>query len=68
MNKHLGSPPCKILGAILKMEKRGTQTNGPKYKKVDNIHKALHPRDNIDRVCVGLEKEKKKHSLALRIK
>ena len=33
-NKHLGSPFCKIRGAILKMEKWGTQTYGPKDKDV----------------------------------
>ena len=34
--KHLGSPLCKILVAILKMEKGRTQTNWPKDKKVDD--------------------------------
>ena len=36
MNNHLGIPPCKILRAILKMDKGGTQRNGSKEKKVDD--------------------------------
>ena len=35
-NKHLSSPPCKIIGTILKMDKGRTQTNGPPDKKVDD--------------------------------
>ena len=32
-NKYLSSPSCKILRTILKINKRGTQVNGPKDKK-----------------------------------
>ena len=34
-NKYLGSPPCGILWIILKLDKRGTQTNRTKYKEID---------------------------------
>ena len=50
-DKHLGSPPCKILGTIPKMDKGRTQTNGPKDKKVDDY--ALLLRDNIDWLYVS---------------
>ena len=39
--KHLGSPPCKILVTILKMDERGTQTNGPENKKIDDDTQGL---------------------------
>ena len=32
-DKHLGYPSCKILGTIPKMDKGGSQTNGPSDKK-----------------------------------
>ena len=35
-DKQLHCPPCKILGTILKMDKGGTQFDGPKDKKMDN--------------------------------
>ena len=31
------SPPCMILGTILKMDKEGTQANGLKDKKFDEL-------------------------------
>ena len=32
-NKHMGCPPCKLLGTLLEMDKGGTSTNGPGEKK-----------------------------------
>ena len=34
-DKHLGSPPCEILGIIYKMDLGGIQTNGPKDKEIN---------------------------------
>ena len=45
-NKHLGFPPCKILGTILQINKRRTSINGPEKKKTHN--EVLHPRDDRD--------------------
>ena len=36
MDKYRGSPLGKILGIILKINKRGTQTNQPEDKVFDN--------------------------------
>ena len=41
MNKHLGCLLCKILGTILKMNKRRTLTNGPEDKKTDDDAQGL---------------------------
>ena len=35
-NKHLGCPPCKILGTILEMDEGRTSTNGPEDKKTND--------------------------------
>ena len=35
------------------MEKRRTQTNEPKNKEIDTIHKDLQPRDDTDRLYVN---------------
>ena len=48
----MGSPPYKVLGTILKMDKRGTQTNGPDDKKINDGAQS-HPRDDIDRLYVS---------------
>ena len=53
MEKHLGSPPRKILGNIFEVDLRRPQTNGPENNKTN---KALHPRDNVDGLYV-LRKE-----------
>ena len=37
----MGSPPCKILKTILKKDPGGTQTNGPKSKKIDNFTQGI---------------------------
>ena len=52
-SKHLGSFPYKILGAILKIDKKGTQTNGPEDKKFMTMHQALYQRDDINRLYVS---------------
>ena len=39
--KYLGSPPCKIFGTILKMDKGRTQINGPEDKKADDDAQSL---------------------------
>ena len=43
--------PCKIIGTILKLDKRGTQKNGPKDKKIMTVHKALHSRNDTGCKC-----------------
>ena len=54
-NKVLGSPTCKILEIILKMDKRGTQTNRAKNKEIDDF--ALHTRNDIDGLYVPRKKK-----------
>ena len=43
MEKHLDSPSCKIIGAILIMDKRRTKTNELNNKKVDDHTQDLTP-------------------------
>ena len=62
-NKHQGSSSYKILGTILKMNKGGTHRSEPKDKKVDEMHKALHLRNDIDRQCVKKRRRKRTHSI-----
>ena len=45
------SPTCKILGTILKIDKRGTQIKGQKERKLMIMYKALNPRDDINSMC-----------------
>ena len=45
MDEHLSSRPCNILGTVPKMDKGGTQTNGPKMM---TMHENLHLRDDTD--------------------
>ena len=52
-NKPLCSPPYKILGTILNMNKGVTQTNQLKDKVIDKMHNAFHPRNDIDRLYVS---------------
>ena len=33
MDKYMGFPPCKILGTILEVNQRRSQTNEPENKK-----------------------------------
>ena len=40
-SKHLGSSSCKTLGTILKIDKRGTQTNESKEKEIDDHSQGL---------------------------
>ena len=42
-DKHLGSPPCKLLGIIPKIYKAATRTNWAKDKKVDDCARGLGP-------------------------
>ena len=52
-NEHLGSPSYKILGTILKIDKEGTQTNGPGNKKVDDYAQGLTSKRSYRRtVCI----------------
>ena len=44
-NKHFGSPSCKILVTIPITNKGGTQTNGPKDKKVEDYSQGFNQRD-----------------------
>ena len=64
-DKHKSSPPCKILGIILKIDKGRIQKNGPKDKKINDYALVLHQRDDIDRLYVS--KKEEEDLLALRI-
>ena len=35
------------------MDERRTQTNGPENKKINDLHKALHPRDDTNKLYVS---------------
>ena len=63
-DKHLGCSPCKILWAILELDKGRTSTNGPENKKT-NDNKALPPNDDID--YMSQEKKEKEDSSAFKI-
>ena len=52
-DKHLGSPPCKILETVLKIDKKVSQTYGPNGK-IDYSPKVLYSRYDID--CMYQEK------------
>ena len=53
-DKHLGSPPRKIIGTILRKDPRRTVKNGPKYKKtLMALQKTLHHRNDVDRLYVS---------------
>ena len=43
-DNHLGSPPFKILGTILKMDKRGTKQMDERRRKLMTMHKASNPQ------------------------
>ena len=60
-NKHLGSPFCKILGAILKMDKRGTRTNGPEDKKDDDNEQSFTLKRR-HRQAIHVKKRRKKRT------
>ena len=49
---HVNTPPCMILGIILKVDERRTLSNGPE-KKLMTMHKDLHPRDDKDILYVS---------------
>ena len=53
-NKHYGSPPCKVLRTILKMDEKWTQKNGRQDKKIDL--QGFTPRDDIDRIYTSRKK------------
>ena len=46
-------PLYKILLTILKVNERRTLTNGPENEKIMTLHKALHSRNDIDRMNVS---------------
>ena len=48
MDKHRGCLPYKMLGTIFEVDEGRTSTNGPEDKKT--MHKALHPRNDVDRL------------------
>ena len=63
-NKYLGYPRHKLQRTILKMDKRGTQTNGSEYKKVDEDsqgfiserwHKLYVSRKERERIPTSIE-------------
>ena len=61
-DKHQGSPPRKILGAIPKIDKRGTQRN----QSIKNYwHKDLHWRD--DKYWMRQKSKKEEDSPAIMI-
>ena len=40
-----------MLGTILDPDKGRTSTHGPEEKNVITMHKALHPKNDIDYIC-----------------
>ena len=50
-NKYLGCSHRKIFGTILEVDQR--RTNGSENKKTSDMHKALHPRDDVDTLYVS---------------
>ena len=56
-----GCPPRKILGTILKVDEKRTSQNAPENKKLLTMHKALHTRDNVNRLYVSRKLERKGH-------
>ena len=59
---HLGSPSCKILGTVVKIEKGEIQTNGPKTNKIMMINKSLYSINNIE--IIRVEKKEEENPLA----
>ena len=49
INERLGYPLCKILGTIREELKQMDQ----RTRKLMTMHKALHPRDDVDRLHVS---------------
>ena len=49
-----------ILGTVLKIDTREAQINGPETRKLMMIHKALHPRDDIDTLYVSRKEGERK--------
>ena len=70
MDKNLGCPSGKILRTIVEMDEGRTSINGPNNKKVNDqitrrlmtMHKALHPRDDIDRLYISRKEGEKEHA------
>ena len=50
-DKYLEFPPSRILGAILKVDEKRTSAKNQRTRKL-MIYKALHPREDIDRLTV----------------
>ena len=53
MNKKLGCPPRKILRTILEVDEGRNQKMNQKTRKLVTIHKALHPRYDVDGLYVS---------------
>ena len=51
-----------MLGTILKVDERRTATNDQRTRKLITMHKALHPRDDGDRLYVYVGKRSIKDS------
>ena len=52
-DKHQGYLSRKILRTILKVGEGKTSTNGLESRQLMTMHKALYPRDDIDRLNVS---------------
>ena len=52
-DNHLGYTPCKILGIIQQMDQ--------KTRKFITMHKALHPKDDVDRMYVSRKECGRRH-------
>ena len=46
-------PPRKILGIILKEDERRIKKMEQRTRKIMTVHKALLPRDDVDRLCLS---------------
>ena len=51
--KQLSSPSCKLLGIILKMDKRKLKQMNQRSRKLMTMHKVFHLRDGIDMLFVS---------------
>ena len=46
----MGCSSFQILGTILKVDEGGTKKMDPRTRKLMIMHKALHPKDDVDRL------------------
>ena len=52
-NKYLGCAPNQIFGPFLKWTRDELEQMDQRTRKLMTMHKALHPKDNVDRLYVS---------------